>query len=136
MSMIEQMIETRVWKEFRGHTETGQCSLGDEEWETVQHLLAGHKMVASREYLARHKSAYGDGCCLSKKQNLLDQNVKWYQQKWNRGHILESSQSKLVRDFEFNLPKMTTSRTLDLMLEEKQMKNILISNVVRPKITI
>ena len=31
MSMIEQMIETRVWKEFRGHTETGQYSLGDEE---------------------------------------------------------------------------------------------------------
>ena len=31
MSMIEQMIEARVWKEFRGHTETGQCRLGDEE---------------------------------------------------------------------------------------------------------
>ena len=29
--MIEQMIETRVWKEFRGLTETGQFILGDKE---------------------------------------------------------------------------------------------------------
>ena len=32
----------------------------------------------------------------TKKQNLLGQNVKWYQEKWKRGHVLENSQAKLV----------------------------------------
>ena len=55
----------------------------------------------------------------TKEQNLLDQNVKWYQEKRKRGHVLENSQAKLVWDFEFNLRKTTTSRRLDLMLGKK-----------------
>ena len=55
----------------------------------------------------------------TKEQNLLDQNVKWYQEKRKRGHVLENSQAKLVWDFEFNLRKTTTSRRLDLMLGNK-----------------
>ena len=34
----------------------------------------------------------------AKEQNLLDRNVKWYQEKWNRGHVLENSQANLVFD--------------------------------------
>ena len=55
----------------------------------------------------------------TKEQNLLDQNVKWYQEKRKRGHVLVNSQAKLVWDFEFNLRKTTTSRRLDLMLGKK-----------------
>ena len=40
------------------------------------------------------------------------------------GHGLENSRAKLVRDFEFNLRKTTTSRRSHLMLEEKQTKII------------
>ena len=50
MSMIEQMVETRAWKEVRGLTENSQCRLFKEQWETVQHLLAGCKMLPSSEY--------------------------------------------------------------------------------------
>ena len=32
----------------------------------------------------------------AKEQNLLNQNVKWYQEKWKRVHVLENSQVKLV----------------------------------------
>ena len=39
---------------------------------------------------------YGDVCCMGKRKKLLDQNVKWYQEKWKRGHVLENSQAKLV----------------------------------------
>ena len=41
MSMIEQMIETRAWKEIRGLTENSQCRLFKEQQEILQHLLAG-----------------------------------------------------------------------------------------------
>ena len=65
----------------------------------------------------------------TKEQNLLDQNVKWYQEKWRKGHVLETSQAKLVWDLEFNLRKTTTSRRPDLMLEEKKTKAIWICNM-------
>ena len=57
MSVIEQMVEARAWKEVRGVTENRQCRLYQEQRETVQHLLAGCKMLASSEYLARHNRA-------------------------------------------------------------------------------
>ena len=57
ISMIEQMIETRAWKEVRGLTDNSQCRLPKEQRETVQHLSARCKMLASNEYLARHSRA-------------------------------------------------------------------------------
>ena len=47
MPVIEQMIETRAWKKVRGLTENWQCRLCKEQRETVQHLLAGCKMLTS-----------------------------------------------------------------------------------------
>ena len=69
----------------------------------------------------------------AKEQNLLDQNVKWYQENWKRGHILENSQAKAVWDFEFSLRKTATSRRPDLMLEEKQAKTIWICDMACPQ---
>ena len=91
MSMIEQMIETRTWKK------------GDlpkkVQRETVQFLLDGYKMLASSDYLARNNRALMVmAVAWAKEQNLLDRNVKWYQEKWNRGHVLENSQANLVFD--------------------------------------
>ena len=82
-------------------------------------------MLASSEYLARHNRALMVmAVAWAKVQNLLVQNVKWHQEKWKRGHVLENSQTKLVWDFGFNLRKTTTSRRPDLILEEKQTKTI------------
>ena len=66
-------------------------------------------MSASSEYLARHNRALMVIAAVwAKEQNQLDQNVKEFQEKWKRVHVLENSQAKL--DFEFNLRKTTTSR--------------------------
>ena len=134
MPMIEQMIEIRAWKEVRGLTENSQCRLCKEQQETVEHLLAGCKMLASSEYLARYNRALMVmAVAWAKEKNLLDQNVKWYRGKWERGHVLENSQAKLVWDFEFNLRKTTTSRRPDLILEEKQTKIIWICDMTCPQ---
>ena len=70
-----------------------------EQQETVQHLLDGCKVLASSEYLARNNRAIMVmAVAWAKEQNLLDQNLKWYQEKWNMGHNLENSQAKLVFD--------------------------------------
>ena len=133
MSMIKQMAETRAYKEVRGLTENSQCRLCKEKRETTQHLLAGCKMLASSDYMARHnKMLMVMAVAWAKEQNLLDQNVKWYQEKWKRRHVLENSQAKPVWDFEFSLQK-TTSRRPDLMLEQKQTKTIGIFDVTCPQ---
>ena len=130
--MIEQMIETRAWKKVKGLTEKSQCRLCKEQRETQ--LLAGCKMLASSEHLAKHyRARMVMAVAWAKEQNLLDQNVKWYQEKWNRGHVLENSQAKLIRDFAFNLRKTAASRRPDLMLEEKQTKTIWICDMACPQ---
>ena len=118
-------MKPELKKEFKELTENSQCRLCKEQQETAQHLLAGCKMFAYSEYLARHnKTLMVMAVAWAKEQNLLDQNVKWYQEKRNRGHLSENSQAKLVWEFQFNLRKTELSRRQDLMLEEKQTKNI------------
>ena len=95
------MNETRAWKEVRGLTENSQCKLCQEQ--------RGLMVIAA---------------AWAKEQNLLDQDMEWYQEKCKRGHVLENYQAKLLWDFEFNLQKVTTSRRPDLMLKEKQTKTI------------
>ena len=59
--------------------------------------------------------------------------MKWYQEKWSKGHVLDNSQAKLVWYFEFNLRKTTTSRRPDLILEENEKNNIWICDMACPQ---
>ena len=47
MTVIEQMVETRGWKLARGLIENERCRLCREFSQTVEHLVAGCKMIAS-----------------------------------------------------------------------------------------
>ena len=55
--MLEQMIETKSWKGARGLAEDGMCRVCYEQIEAVEHLVAGCKVLANTEYLARHNKA-------------------------------------------------------------------------------
>ena len=91
-------------------------------------------MLTISEYLARHSRALMVmAVAWAKGRNLLDQNVKWYQEKWKRGHVLENSQAKLLWDSEFILRKTTTSSRSYLMLEENQAKTIWICDMAYPQ---
>ena len=54
MTMLEQMVETRSWKEARGLTDDGSCRICTQHSETVEHLVAGCTKLAKSEYLTRH----------------------------------------------------------------------------------
>ena len=49
MTLIEQMVETKGWKVARGLMENGRCRLCGEFNETVEHLVAGCKTIATKE---------------------------------------------------------------------------------------
>ena len=132
--MLEQMVETRAWKATRGLTEDGKCRLCREQKETVEHLLAGCKKIANIEYLTRHNRALMVmAVAWAKEYHLVKKEVKWYKERWTRGHVLENAQAKLVWDFEFNLWKTTTARRPDLILEDKEKKYIWISDMECPQ---
>ena len=54
-------------------------------------------MLASSEFLARHnRGLMVMAVTWAKEQNLLDQNVKWCQKNWKRGHVLLKFKAKIV----------------------------------------
>ena len=59
-----------------------------------------------------------------KEYHLVKKEVKWYKERWTRGHVLENARAKLLWDFEFNLQKTTAARRPDLILEDKEKKYI------------
>ena len=61
MTMMEQMVETRSWKEARGLVEDGNCRICRNFSETVEHLVAGCTKLANSEYLNRHNRAFEKG---------------------------------------------------------------------------
>ena len=57
IDMLEQMVETMSWKVTRGLMEDGRCRVCFEQIESVEHLVAGCKVLANSEYLSRHNRA-------------------------------------------------------------------------------
>ena len=100
----------------------------------VEHLLAGCTVLANSEYLTRHNRALMIlGISWANEFNLVEKDMKWYNQKWCRGYNLENNHAKLVWDFEFNLRKTTISRRPDLTLEDKEKKILWICVMACPQ---
>ena len=62
MTMLEQMVETRSWKEGRGLIDDVRCKICNQHSETVEHLVAGCTKLANSEYITRHNST-DYSCC-------------------------------------------------------------------------
>ena len=81
MTVIEQMVETRGWKLARGLIENGRCRLCREFSQTVEHLVAGCKMIASSGYIARHNRALiVMAITCSEEYGLAGKETKWYKE--------------------------------------------------------
>ena len=132
--MQEQMVETRAWKKARGlQVESAKCRLCGKFDETVNHLLAGCKVLAGKEYLRRHNNAL---MILAvewvKKEKILNEEEKWYNTSWMSGTVLERGGKKLIWDFEFKMRRETTARRPDLVLEDADSKCIWIVDMACP----
>ena len=69
----------------------------------------------------------------AKQEELVGQEVIWYEQRWDRGTVLENDKAKLVWDFEFHLRKTTIARRPDLILELKTDRKIWICDMAWPQ---
>ena len=134
MTMLEQMVETRSWKAARGLTQDKRCRVCYERDETIEHLVAGCKVLANNEYLLRHNRALMImAVAWAKEFELVNKDTVWYNERWERGTVMENDWGKLVWDFEFHLRKTTTARRPDLILEDKEKKKIWICDMACPQ---
>ena len=89
--MLEQMVETRSWKVSRGLAQDKQCRVCHERDETVEHIVAGCKVLANSEYLTRHNRALMIMAVnWAKEYELIGNDVIWYKERWERGAVLEN----------------------------------------------
>ena len=132
--MIEQIVETRAWKAARGLIEDGWCRYCFSHGETVEHLVAGCRVLLNSEYLTRHKRALMVlVVAWAKEYELIGEDTVWYKERWQQRTVLENGKAKLVWDFEFSLRKTNTSRRPDLILEDKKSKKIWICDMACPQ---
>ena len=132
-ALQEQMIETKAWKKMRGLVDDDKCRLCGEFRETVQHLLAGCKMLAGTEYLRRHDNALK---VLAVKwaidNGLLPEGTKWYKEKWEKGKVIEGNGKKLYWDWEHRMRVSCVARRPDLTIEDSEKKIIMIIDMACP----
>ena len=134
MAMLEQMVETRAWKQARGLVENANCRLCHQYAETVEHLVTGCPKLAGSEYVSRHNRALMVlVVAWAKKHQLVEDDTIWYEQRWTRGTILENDKAKVIWDFEFHLRKSTTARRPDVVLEDKEEKTIMFCDMACPQ---
>ena len=57
ITILEQMVETRLWKAARGLVQDGYGRVCHKRDETIEHLVAGYKGLANSKYLSRHNRA-------------------------------------------------------------------------------
>ena len=94
------MAETRSWKEARGLTDDGSCRICTQHSETVEHLVAGCTKLAKNKYLTRHNQTLMIlAVAWEKQKELVRQEAIWYEQRWDRGTVLENDKAKGVWDF-------------------------------------
>ena len=85
-------------------TENGRRRLYHEFNETVEHLVAGCRTIASSDYKARpNRALMVMAIAWEKEYGSVGNETKWYKGNWAKGQVLENSSAKLVWNFEFNL---------------------------------
>ena len=86
MVMLEQMVETKYWKQVRGLIDDSNCRVCFQHSETVEHLIVGCQKLANSEYLSRHNRALMIlAVAWAMERELIGQDVVWYEQRWHRG---------------------------------------------------
>ena len=128
------MVATRSWKAVRGLVEDGRCRVCDEQSETVEHLVAGCKVLANSEYLSRHNRALMIIAVeWAKDYDLIGMDNGVVQRMVGARNSPGERKSKTGLGFEFHLRKTMTARRPDLILEEKGEKCIWICVMAFPQ---
>ena len=117
----------------QGLIEDGRCQVCHGQDETVEHLVVGCTILSNSEYLTRHKTALMIlAVTWTKEHNLIGADTMWYQERWERGMVLENNKAKLVLNFQLSLQKTEIARRPNLILETKCEKQIWFCDMACP----
>ena len=135
INLQEQMVETRKRKAIRGlEVKDENCRPCGEYSETVEHVLAGCRVIAGTEYLWRHDNALRVlAVAWCEQQGILNDGVLCYKVNWGKGHVIEGNESKMLWDFEYKLRVTERARRPHLTLEDRANKMIWIVDMACPQ---
>ena len=110
---------------MRRLSDNEQCGLCRKQKQTVQHLLAGYKKLASTEYFRRHNNALKVFAIRWAINNgVLLPDTKWWNEKWTKGRVIQRNGYKILWDWEHRMRTTNTPRRPDLTLEDESKKMI------------
>ena len=95
--VLEQIVETRSWKAARELVQDGRCIVWHERDETIEHVVAGCKVLANSEYFSKHNRALIImAVTWAKEYKLVSGDMVWYKERWERGIVLENERGKFA----------------------------------------
>ena len=90
------MVETKSWKVSRGLAQDRRCRVCYKRDETVEHIVAGCKVLANNEYVTRHSRALMIMAVnWGKEYKLVGDEMVWYKEPWERGAVFEKVKENL-----------------------------------------
>ena len=91
--MLKQMVETRSWKAARGLVQDRRCRVCREKDGTIEHLVAGCKILANGKYLSRHNRVLMImAVAWAKEYKLVGGDMVWNKERWERGVVLKKKE--------------------------------------------
>ena len=104
------------------------CRLYGKYDETINHLLAGCRVLTSNEYLPRDNWGLMLTIEWVQAKELIGKESIWYKEKSNRRNMFENGRAKLIWDFAYLRRNKITKRQPYLTLEQKE-KFILLCDI-------
>ncbi|KAF7670308.1 hypothetical protein LDENG_00271880, partial [Lucifuga dentata] len=97
--------------------------------ETVQHILAGCKMLAGTAYTERHNKVAG----IVYRSICAEYRLEVPKSKWETPpKVVENSRAKVLWDFKFQTDKQLLANQLDMVVVDKEQKRAVVIDVAVP----
>ena len=90
----------------------------------MQDLSSGCKNLAATEFVRRHDNALKIMAVEWGKKGLLPEKTRWYNERWEKGRVIERDVKKILWDCEHKIRTHCKARRPDLTLEEERKKVI------------
>ncbi|XP_068176488.1 uncharacterized protein [Antennarius striatus] len=130
MAAQEQALSTRAIEANIYHSRSDpRCRLCKEAPESVQHVVAGCKMLASSAYMERHNQV-----AVIVYRNICTQyGLEVPKSQWDiPPKVVENGKAKILWDFSFQTDKQLLANKPDIVVMDKEQKRAVVIDVAIP----
>ena len=128
----DQALPTNYLKSKYHTSKSPLCRLCNERVETIEHIVAGCKVLAGKEYMERHnKVAAAIHWSLCKKHQIMCDADNWWNHQPEK--VIENENVKILWDFNIYTEKKIEARRPDIVVIDKKEKSVQLNDIAVPK---